>query len=338
GISDEAQLDIVATHVVGSLTEPVVLPDRQLWVSVSGGFVSGGGEASVAQLLSEADAAMYHAKERQRGTFGRYDPSTRPDLERKVEGSRLLRVALDKRQLVPYYQPIIDLHTGIVVGAEALARWEDPGRGVLPATEFIPLAEELGLVVDISDRVLAEAGRQAIEWARSWPRLTVAVNVSPLQLRRGALLERTGALVADGLAPSSLVLEVTESALMEDTATSASVLGELRRRGFGIAIDDFGTGYSSLAYLKQLPASSIKVDRTFTSQLPDPHDLSVVMAILAIADTYGLHVVAEGVETTEQVEVLRALGCQLGQGFYFARAVPATELTRLLQAGPFSAP
>ena len=179
---------------------------------------------------------------------------------------------------------------------------------------------------------------RAIEWARSWPRLTVAVNVSPLQLRRGALLERTGALVADGLAPSSLVLEVTESALMEDTATSASVLGELRRRGFGIAIDDFGTGYSSLAYLKQLPASSIKVDRTFTSQLPDPHDLSVVMAILAIADTYGLHVVAEGVETTEQVEVLRALGCQLGQGFYFARAVPATELTRLLQAGPFSAP
>ncbi|HTV11176.1 MAG TPA: EAL domain-containing protein [Acidimicrobiales bacterium] len=335
GISDDSQLDTIASHVVSSLSDPVVLPDRRLWVSMSGGFVSGGGDSSVAQLLSEADAAMYNAKERERGTVGCYDPRTRPDLERKVDGSRLLRLALEGRQLVPYYQPIVDLHSGLLVGAEALVRWEDPVRGLIAAKDFIPLAEEVGLVADISDRMLAEAGNQAISWSKSWPNLKMAVNVSALQLRRGALLERAKALVQEGLRPSCLVLEVTESALMEQTVTSSSMLQELRESGFGIAIDDFGTGYSSLAYLKQLPATSIKVDRTFTSQLPDPHDLSVVMAILAIADTYGLNVVAEGIETAEQAEILRTLGCLLGQGYHFARAVPAHEFDKLLEKGRF---
>jgi EAL domain-containing protein (putative c-di-GMP-specific phosphodiesterase class I) len=235
--------------------------------------------------------------------------------------------------LVPYYQPIVDLHTGTMVGAEALVRWEDPVRGVVAAKDFIPLAEELGLVGEISELVLAEAGRQATEWSQLVPGMKVTVNVSPLQLRGAALLTSVRALVKEGLRPASLVLEVTESALMEDTVTTGSVLGELRDAGFGIAIDDFGTGYSSLAYLKQLPATIIKVDQTFTSQLPDPHDLSVVMAILAIADTYGLDVVAEGIETAEQADVLKALGCQQGQGYHFARAVPAAELSHMLEHG-----
>jgi diguanylate cyclase (GGDEF)-like protein/PAS domain S-box-containing protein len=332
-VADDNQLDVIVSHIMSSFSEPVLLPDRQLWVSLSGGVVMGGPSSSVAQLLSEADAAMYHAKERGRGTVGRYDPRIRPDLERRAEGSRLLRLALEARQLVPYYQPIVDLHTGQMVGAEALVRWEDPVRGLVAAKDFIPLAEELGLVGEISELVLAEAGRQATEWSQLAPDMKVTVNVSPLQLRGAALLTSVRALVKDGLKPASLVLELTESALMEDSATTGSVLGELRDAGFGIAIDDFGTGYSSLAYLKQLPATVIKVDQTFTAQLPDPHDLSVVMAILAIADTYGLDVVAEGIETAEQAELLKTLGCQQGQGYHFAEAVPARELSHMLRRG-----
>jgi EAL domain-containing protein (putative c-di-GMP-specific phosphodiesterase class I) len=242
-------------------------------------------------------------------------------------------MALEGNHLVPYYQPIVDLHTGHLVGAEALVRWEDPERGVMAAKDFIPLAEELGLVAEIGDIVLAEAGRQIRSWAQVAPGLTLAVNISALQLRGTGLLSSVRMLVEEGVKPTSIVLEVTETALMEDAATSSSVLGELRDAGFGIAIDDFGTGYSSLAYLKQLPATSIKVDQTFTSQLPDPLDLSVVMAIMAIADTYGLDVVAEGIETAEQADVLRSLGCERGQGYYFGRPVPAAEFSRLIDLG-----
>jgi two-component system CheB/CheR fusion protein len=159
-----------------------------------------------------------------------------------------------------------------------------------------------------------------------------------LQLRGTGLLGSVGLLLEGGAKPSSIVLEVTETALMEDAATSRSVLGELRNAGFGIAIDDFGTGYSSLAYLKQLPATVIKVDQTFTAQLPDPHDLSVVMAILAIADTYGLEVVAEGIETAQQADVLRSLGCQLGQGYHYGRPVPPEQFSRLLELGKLPEP
>jgi diguanylate cyclase (GGDEF)-like protein/PAS domain S-box-containing protein len=332
-VSDDAQLDVVVSHIMGTFSEPVVLADRQLWVSVSAGVVCGGPSSSVAQLLSQADAAMYQAKGRARGSVCHYDPRTRPDLEKRAEGSRLLRLALEAHQMMAHYQPIVDLHSGALVGAEALARWQDPLRGLVPAKDFVPLAEELGLVSEIGDVVLNAAARQVKQWAAVAPHFKVSVNVSPLQLRGTGLLNSVRELVNEGVEPDSIVLEVTESAIMEDTAMSSSVLGELRDAGFGIAIDDFGTGYSSLAYLKQLPATSIKVDQTFTSQLPDPHDLSIVMAILAIADTYGLDVVAEGIETAEQAEVLKELGCPQGQGYLFARPMPAVEFSGLLELG-----
>lgn len=330
-ITDDTQLDTIVSHIMRSFSEPVVLPDRQLWVSVSAGVVKGGPSSSVAQLLSQADAAMYQAKGRARGSVGHYDPRTRPDLEKRAEGSRLLRQAMENRQLVPYYQPIIDLHSGLLVGAEALARWEDPLRGVVPAKDFIPLAEELGLVGEVTNLVLAKTAHFVKEWVQLDPHLRISVNVSPLQLRGTGLSHTIQTLLDEGVKPSSIILEVTESALLEDAATTSSILSELRDAGFGIAIDDFGTGYSSLAYLKQLPATGIKIDRAFTSQLPDPHDLSVVMAILAIADTYGLDVVAEGIETPSQAEVLKQLGCQHGQGYHFARPMPAQQFTELLR-------
>ena len=332
-ITDDSQLDLVVSHIMATFSQPVALPDRQQWVSVSAGVVRGGASSSVAALLSQADAAMYQAKGRARGSVARYDPTTRPDLERRAEGSRLFREALKDNHLVPYYQPIVELHTGHLVGAEALVRWKDPKRGLVEAKDFMPLAEELGLVAEIGDIVLADAARQMRSWLQVAPALKLAVNISALQLRGTGPLGSVGMLLEGGTKPSSIVLEVTETALMEDAATSRSVLGELRNAGFGIAIDDFGTGYSSLAYLKQLPATMIKVDQTFTSQLPDPHDLSVVMAILAIADTYGLEVVAEGIETAQQADVLRSLGCELGQGYHYGRPVPPAQFSRLLELG-----
>lgn len=337
-ITSDDQLDIIVSHIMTKFCEPVALPDGQWWVTVSAGMVTGDASSSVAQLLSRADAAMYQAKARSRGSAVHYDPATHPELERKTEGSRLLRLALEAHQFVPYYQPIVELHTGRTVCVEALARWEHPVRGVVAAKDFIPLAEEMGLIREISEIILAEAGLQVNEWARTVPGLRVSVNVSPLQLRGTALLTNVRALLDEGIKPASMVLEMTESSLMEDAETSRSVLLELRQAGFGIAIDDFGTGYSSLAYLKQLPATIIKVDQAFTAQLPDPHDLSIVMAILAIADTYGLEVVAEGIETEQQAEVLKSLGCQHGQGYYYGRPVPAAELTRQLGAAQAQAP
>jgi diguanylate cyclase (GGDEF)-like protein/PAS domain S-box-containing protein len=330
-ISDGTQLDAIVSHIMGAFGEPVVLPDRQVWVSVSAGVVRGGGESSVSQLLSQADAAMYQAKERARGSVVHYDPSTHAHLENRAEVSRMLRQGLGSpSELLPYYQPVVDLHTGVVVGAEALVRWEDPLRGLIEAREFVPLAEELGLIAEISERVLVEAVSQLAGWRRRHPSFTIAVNVSPLQLRGVGLLSAAHRLIDSGADPEGVVLEVTESTLMDDAGTSVPILRELREAGFGIAIDDFGTGYSSLACLRRLPATSIKVDKAFTSQLPDPQDLSVVMAILAIADSYGLAVVAEGIETAEQAEILRSLGCPHGQGYYFARAMPAAQLTRAL--------
>jgi diguanylate cyclase (GGDEF)-like protein/PAS domain S-box-containing protein len=332
-IQDDAQLETIVSHVVDSFAEPVMLPDRQIWVSLSGGVVRGGPSSSVAELLSHADAAMYQAKERQRGSVGRYDPRTRPDLERRAEGSRRLRLGLEYQQLVPYFQPIVDLHTGRLVGAEALVRWEDPGRGVISAKEFISLAEEIGVVGEISEFVLAATAEYLKEWLPAAPGLKMTVNISPTQLRGPSLLAMARSLVEAGLPNGAVTLELTESAIMEDTAAGALMLQELREAGFGIAIDDFGTGYSSLAYLKQLPATVIKVDQTFTAALPDPQDLSIVMAILAIADTYGLNVVAEGIETIGQAEVLRSLGCPQGQGYFFARPLPAGRFGELLRAG-----
>jgi diguanylate cyclase (GGDEF)-like protein/PAS domain S-box-containing protein len=331
-ITDDTQLDVIVSHIMGAFSDPVVLPDRQLWVSVSAGVVSGDASSSVTQLLSHADAAMYQAKARARGSVGRYDPKTRSDLEKRAEGSRLLRLAIEADHLVPYYQPIVDLHTGAIVGAEALVRWEDPARGTVEAKEFIPLAEELGLVGDISELVLDRAAVAVMGWAQKVPSFKVTVNISPVQLRGTGLMAIVRRLIGSGVDPARIVLEITESALVEEAVACGTMLGELRAAGFGIAIDDFGTGYSSLAYLKQLPATSIKMDQAFTAQLADRHDLSIVMAILAIADTYGLNVVAEGIETAEQAEVLRALGCPDGQGYHFARPMTAAALTQLLVA------
>jgi EAL domain-containing protein (putative c-di-GMP-specific phosphodiesterase class I) len=278
---------------------------------------------------------MYHAKERGRGSVGRYDPRTRPDLERRAEGSRLLRLALEARQLVPYYQPIVDLHSGRMVGAEALVRWEDPARGLVEAKDFIPLAEELGLIGEISELVLAQAGRQATEWSELFPGMKVTVNVSALQLRGAALLTSVRALVKEGMRPASLVLEVTESALMEDTATSGAVLGELREAGFGVAIDDFGTGYSSLAYLRQFPVDSLKIDRTFITGLElssEAHALT--HTLIQLGKALGLQTLAEGVERQDQVRELQREGCDLAQGFLFARPLTADALEGFLRGTP----
>jgi diguanylate cyclase (GGDEF)-like protein/PAS domain S-box-containing protein len=330
GITDENYITAIGTHLTEALAEPVILPDREIRVQASIGVTVGRAEDSVTKLLSEADTAMYESKERRRGGITRYNPAMRQHLDDRLQGVVALHRALDHHELEPYYQPVVDLHSGRIVGAEALVRWNDPERGVRPAQEFVPLAEETGLIRRLGERILRLAGRQAGEWRRLQGDFVTMVNVSACQLQSAELLEVTRELLDEGMDPSSIVLEITETAIMEDAALAAATLDELRKAGFGIAIDDFGTGYSSLAYLKRLPATSIKIDATFSAHLPDPQDLSIVLAILGIADSYGLEVIAEGIETPEQAEILRELGCGQGQGFYFAYPLPAGEMSELL--------
>jgi diguanylate cyclase (GGDEF)-like protein/PAS domain S-box-containing protein len=333
-VASDEQVEAVVVHLQKAFADPVTIDGHEIWVSASFGISWATPDASVAELLSQADAAMYEAKERQRGTVVMYSSATRRRLQNRLGMAQALRQAVERHEFVLRYQPIIDLTTGLTLGAEALVRWQHPERGLLEPAAFIPVAEELGLIVSIGEEVLRQAARQAQEWRRQSPNFITAVNVSAHQLAGKTLINAAHEAVADGLDARGLILEVTETALMRDQVSSAAILEELRDLGCGIGIDDFGTGYASLSYLKRLPATAVKIDRSFTAGLPDTHDLSIVMAILAIADTYGLEVVAEGIETPDQALILRELGCAQGQGYLFSRPTEASEITRLLTGMP----
>ncbi|MGP1615233.1 MAG: putative bifunctional diguanylate cyclase/phosphodiesterase, partial [Pollutimonas bauzanensis] len=230
--------------------------------------------------------------------------------------------------------PKVSMRTGEIIGAEALIRWNSAERGMISPAQFIPLAEESGLIVPIGEWVLRSACAQAMRWQRlGLPPMIMAVNLSPRQFRQGDLRERLRQILADtGLRPEHLELEVTESAIMENAASAIRLLGDIHDMGVHLAIDDFGTGYSSLAYLKQLPVSILKVDQSFVKGLTsEADDAAIVTAIIAMAKSLRLAVTAEGVETLEQLEALKKLGCDNYQGYFFSRPVPAGEFTALLR-------
>jgi len=247
-----------------------------------------------------------------------------------------LRKALEQGELVIYYQPKVSLADGTVVGVEALLRWFHPDLGLVPPAEFIPLAEETGLIVPIGAWVLDEAMAQAARWReRSWGRsLTVNVNLSARQLRQPDLIPGLMAsLLASGTDPTQLCLELTETTFMEDARSHREALDGIRGLGVGLAIDDFGTGYSSLTYLKRLPVSVLKIDQAFVRGLgKDASDTAIVKSVIDLAHALGLVVVAEGVEDGDQVAHLRKLGCDCAQGYFFARPQPADELERQLDS------
>ena len=324
----------VAQDVQRRLLEPVHLAGDQVPVSASMGIAlwpASGGE----RLLKDADAAMYRAKRRGGNGHQFYTEEMNAQATARLTLERDLRRALQDEQFVLYYQPQVDLSTGRVVGAEALLRWRHVRRGLVSPGEFVPILEESRLINPVGRWVLGSACRQGKAWREAGlPPLRISVNLSARQFARRDLADDiAGALAEGGMEQENLELEITESLLMEDPETALGTLERLSTElgGVGISIDDFGTGYSSLYRLKALPVQRIKIDRSFIRDLPDdPGDAAITSAVIRLAHDLGLAVVAEGVETAEQLQFLRALGCDEAQGFFFGRGVPAEEFAALL--------
>ena len=325
----------VARRAVKALELPIRLDGVDLHTSASIGIAMFPADGKSAEaLIANADAAMYCAKQRGRNNIQCYAEGMNSATQERVKLESDLHQALSLKQLELHYQPKVDTKTGLIHGVEALARWRHPQRGLVPPGEFIPLAESCGLIDAIGEWVVRESCRQARAWQlEGLPPLRVAVNLSAFQFRHGNLLQMIReALQAAQLEPRFLEVEITESALMSDPEESVTILEQLSRMGVVVSVDDFGTGYSSMSYLRRFPIDKLKIDRGFIAELISrADDASIVRAIVSLAHSLRLKVVAEGVETSEQLNVLRSLGCDQYQGFCFSPAVPATQFAALLR-------
>jgi diguanylate cyclase (GGDEF)-like protein/PAS domain S-box-containing protein len=334
--------DITAAEAVRSaqallegLATPIVLRDRDLTPTASIGIAIAAGE-DAETLLRNADTAMYAAKRQGKGRYALFEPAMHATIIERLDLAADLSRAVEKRQLHLCYEPQISLGSGQICSLEALVRWRHPTRGEVSPGEFIPLAEETGMILAIGRWVLWEACRQVNAWQERWPApapLTIAVNLSARQLQHPGIVDEVhAALAAAGLDPQSLVLEITETAIMEQLDAAITILTELRRLGVRLALDDFGTGYSSLSYLQRLPVDILKIDRSFVAGVAkSTEDSALARGILTLGQTLGLETVAEGIETAEQLAALRELGCQLGQGYYFARPLGPAAVDALLE-------
>jgi diguanylate cyclase len=323
----------VAQKVRAALHQPLTLDGLGLDLDASIGiavYPDHGGDA--AELLQHADVAMYAAKQTHAG-FVVYDPAVDQHSPRRLALLGGLRRAVERDELVLHYQPKADLHTGQVLGAEALVRWQHPAHGLLGPGEFIPLAERTGLIHPLTRWVLDAALRQAAAWRQADHHLSISVNVSTRSLLDREFPDQVAdRLTAWQVPATSLVLEVTESAVMADPVLALEILGRLHALGVGLALDDFGTGYSSMAYLKALPVDELKVDRSFVGQMAtSTSDAVIVRSTIDLGHNLGLHVVAEGVENQATWEELAALGCDTAQGYHLGRPMPADELEQWLQ-------
>ena len=326
----------VAEHILASLVKPFVLESREFFVTASIGIAlspQDGNELS--QLMKNADTAMYHAKERGKNNFQFYQADMNASALERLELESDLRHALEQQEFILFYQPQFSGDGKRLTGVEALLRWNHSRRGLVPPGDFIPVLEELGLVVEVGDWVLAEACRQLKLWHQAKVRVPkVSVNISARQFSDGQLGTRIATILKEtGLSPACLELELTESILMREVSEALHVLASLKNLGLSIAVDDFGTGYSSLNYLKQFPIDVLKIDRTFVDGLPSgEQDAQIARAIIAMAHSLNLAVIAEGVETQEQLDFLREHGCDEVQGYLFGRPMPAHLLVKQLQA------
>jgi diguanylate cyclase (GGDEF)-like protein/PAS domain S-box-containing protein len=328
----------VAERVAHAINQPIVLSAGEHFITASTGIaVAESADVLPEDLLRDADAAMYRAKERGRGRYELFDDVLRKRVLLRLRTENELRRGLEHGELRVVYQPVVELAGGSVTAVEALVRWQHPQRGLLDPVDFIPVAEDSGLIGVLGDWVLAAACRDGAAWQRRFPRaepLLVCVNASPRQLANAAFPARVADTMSrHGLAPGSLALEITESVLMEEAHAPVTVLASLREYGLRLMLDDFGTGYSSLAYLKRFPLDVLKIDRSFIAGLGrDEEDSAIVAAIVQMARTLGLTVVAEGVERPEQLERLRELDCDRAQGRLIAEPMPAAEVERLMES------
>ena len=335
-----AQLDDVARitrKISDAVSQPVTLAGRELFLTSSVGIALYPFDGKHPDaLLKNAESAMYRAKD-QRNSHQFYAPDMGVQSRERLTLDTGLRRALEREEFVVHYQPLVELNSGRIVGVEALVRWQNPHGGVIGPAQFIAAAEENGLIVPLGEWVLRQVCLQQRAWrAAGLPALRIGVNLSPRQLLHPGLTRRVLKILADtGVEPSAIDLEITEGVLLNNTDAGSAVLRELAAAGLQCSIDDFGTGYSSLSYIKHLPVDRLKIDQSFVRDVGiDKDNAAIVTAVITLARSLGMEVVAEGVENDDQVEFLRRHECDLAQGFAFGRPVPPVELARLLPAGP----
>ncbi|KAB8056531.1 EAL domain-containing protein [Janthinobacterium sp. FT14W] len=331
---DASEMASVARKILAVLAEPFALEGHQLYVSASIGVSLYPFDAQdVATLTRNADTAMYHAKHQGKNRYAVFQSEMELRAQRRLRMEANLRRALQNEELYLHYQPQIDLRSGRIVGVEALIRWHCREMGQLSPSEFIPVAEESGIIADLGRWVLQSACRQAAAWCKAGLLDSlehVAVNLSACQARDPGLMDDIHAILHETQLPHGLLeLEITEGVLMDNVHANVELMRRLQDTGIHLSIDDFGTGYSSMSYLKRLPIDQLKIDRSFVHDLPGEGE-AIVTAIIAMAHSLHLKVVAEGVETLQQVEFLRKAGCDNAQGFFFARPMTAAQLTALL--------
>ena len=320
--SGRVELELLAESLLQAITRPIRIDGDRLEIHSSMGIAMMPDDGNdIDSLMQGADLALYHSKVNGRNQYSFFAPSMTRDLVRRREIESELRLAIQREELSIYFQPIVDLATGRIRSFEALVRWFHPEKGELKPDEFIPVAEETGVIITLGNWITAQAAKTAAQWPED---VTLCVNLSPLQLRApGAALGILSAIREAGLPPSRLELEITESVFLEADETTDSFMRQLAAEGVRFAIDDFGTGYSSLGYLDKYPFGKIKIDRSFVSGMDvGKKSDAIIRAVAEMANSLEMEIVAEGLETVEQVRAVRAAGCTLGQGYYFSRAVP----------------
>jgi diguanylate cyclase (GGDEF)-like protein len=328
-----------AESMLAALRQTLRMPSANVVISASMGVARSAGHTTAEDLLRDADTAMYQAKAAGRDTWVIFDPIMHDKVRERIETDLELREALATHQFVLSYQPIVRLDSGQLVGAEALIRWNHPARGVVAPNTFIPVAEESGLIVDIGRWVIAEATHRLASWREKGlvnEEFTMSINVSPRQLRDPHLAEDlSSALARFRLPGSSLAVELTESVMIDDAIGAERVMNDLRRLGLNLVVDDFGTGFSALGYLRTYPVTGVKIDRSFVAGLgTDAEDHAIVHAVVAMSAALRLRVVAEGVQTIDQRDVLQSLGVLYGQGWLWGEPVDAQTFTRLWSPAP----
>jgi diguanylate cyclase (GGDEF)-like protein/PAS domain S-box-containing protein len=339
-VKDVNEATRVADRIERELTAPFFLRGHEVFTSTSIGIaLSSLSYSKPGDLLRDADTAMYRAKSGGRGRYEVFDRAMHLEAVEQLKIETDLRRAAERNELLLHYQPIISLDSGKLVGFESLVRWQHPRHGLLQPADFIPLAEETGMIVPVGWWVLREACTQMKKWLEAYPLhrdLTVSVNLSSRQFTQPDLVEQIDLILQEtGCPASALKLEITESVIMHDAPQAASMLHALKARGIGLCIDDFGTGYSSLSYLNSFPIDTLKIDRSFVAQVDeDGSSIELIETIVALSRILGMSAVAEGVETPEQLELVRRLGSQYAQGFYFAVPLEVAAAETMLRTGP----
>lgn len=333
-VADVRDATEFAELVSQKISKPYTLNGRQVFTSVSIGIAMFNTRYEEAEdILRDADIAMYHAKEAEKN-YVVFDQNMHTRAVTLLQLETDLRYAVERGELISFYQPIVDLDTLELIGFEALMRWNHPQRGIVPPNEFIPVSEVTGLIVPMTLWILKNACQQLVEWQRSFchPDLMMSVNLSGKHFAQNNLVEQIQRILGEtGVNPARLKLEITESAVMENAEAAIRMLKQMRDLGMQISIDDFGTGYSSLSYLHRFPINTLKVDRSFVSSMEDgTENGEIVRTVIALAKSLNLNVIAEGIESIHQLHQLRVLGCEYGQGFLFSRPIPATEIEKLL--------